>query len=43
MVIVGPEEFKRKTVIVKDLEKREQVEISPYNILEHFKRAMNLC
>ena len=37
MVIVGPDELKKKVVVVKDLEKREQVEVGVEQILNHFK------
>ena len=43
MVIVGPDELAKKIVVVKDLEKREQVEVSVEQIMSHLKKVMNLC
>ncbi len=43
MVIVGPDEFGKKVVVVKDLEKREQTEIGIEHIVQHLKKVMNLC
>ena len=42
MVILGPDEWAKKIVVVKDLEKREQSEIGIERILSHLKRVMNL-
>lgn len=43
MVIVGPDELRKKIVMVKDLEKREQSEVGFEQIAVHFKKVMNLC
>ena len=43
MVIVGPDELKKKKMMVKDLEKREQEEVAIDGIVAHLKKAMNLC
>ena len=43
MVIAGPEELQRKKMIVKDLEKREQIEVDIGQIVSHLKKVMNLC
>ena len=43
MVIVGRDELNKKSVIVKDLEKREQSEVPNEQILSHLKKVMNLC
>ncbi len=41
MVIVGSEELRKKKVLVKDLEKREQTEIEFDQIVAHFKKMKN--
>ncbi|MFA5167010.1 MAG: histidine--tRNA ligase [Candidatus Omnitrophota bacterium] len=43
MVIVGPDELKKKKMMVKDLEKREQEEVDIEEVVAHFKKVMNLC
>jgi len=43
MVIVGPDEWNKKAVIVKDLERREQTEVPFEQVLSHLKKVMNLC
>ena len=43
VVIEGPDELVKKIVVVKDLEKREQVEVGIEQIVSHLKRVMNLC
>jgi histidyl-tRNA synthetase len=43
MVIVGPDEWNKKIVIVKDLERREQTEVPFEQVLDHLKKVMNLC
>ena len=43
MVIVGPDELKKKVMIVKDLEKREQKEVDLEQIQAYLKKVMNLC
>ncbi len=43
MVIVGPDELRKKVVMIKDLEKREQVEVDSERIVSHLKKMMNLC
>ncbi len=43
MMIVGPEEFQKKIVVVKDLEKREQVEVGNEQIIPYFMKVMGLC
>ena len=43
MVIVGPDEWSKKSAVVKDLEKREQIEVPFEQISSHFKKVMNLC
>lgn len=43
MVIIGGDEIRKGVVVVKDLEKREQMEIGSEQIVSHFKKVMNLC
>ncbi len=43
MVIVVPDELKKKVVVVKDLEKREQAEVDIEQIHSHLEKVMNLC
>ncbi|MBU9889654.1 MAG: histidine--tRNA ligase [Candidatus Omnitrophica bacterium] len=43
MMIAGPDELAKKKVVVKDLERREQVEIDNEQIISHFKKATGLC
>jgi len=43
MLIVGSDELKKKVMVVKDLEKREQLEVDIEQILGHLKKVMNLC
>jgi histidyl-tRNA synthetase len=43
MVIVGPDELRKKVVVVKDLEKREQEEVDIEQSVAHLKKVMNLC
>ncbi len=43
VVIVGPDEWSQRSVLVKDLEKREQTEVPLERILSHLKKAMRLC
>ena len=43
MMIAGPEELQKEKVVVKDLEKREQVEVGNEQVVSHFKKEMGLC
>ncbi|MDD5226758.1 MAG: ATP phosphoribosyltransferase regulatory subunit, partial [Candidatus Omnitrophica bacterium] len=43
MVIMGPDELGKKIAVVKDLEKREQFEVSIEQLVTHLKKVMNLC
>jgi histidyl-tRNA synthetase len=43
MVIVGPDELAKKSVVIKDLEKRDQVDVGIEQIMSHLKKVMNLC
>lgn len=43
MLIAGPDELRNNKVLVKDLEKREQVEIDHEQVVSYFKKVMGLC
>lgn len=43
MLILGQNEFQKKKVLVKDLEKREQTEVDVEQIVGHVKKVMSLC
>lgn len=43
MMIAGPEELAKEKVVVKDLEKREQIEVDSEQVISHFKKVMGLC
>jgi histidyl-tRNA synthetase len=40
MVIIGPDEFRKKVVMVKDLEKREQVEVPIDEVVSFLSNAI---
>ncbi len=43
MMILGPDELQKKKAIVKDLEKREQIEIDFEQVTTYFEKVMKLC
>ncbi len=43
LLIIGGDELLKKKAVIKDLGKREQVEVDFEQITSHFKKVMNLC